>query len=126
MLPKTEENSEIARNQLAIQELNTKVSEILREAQVTVGHMSTIEVAAGKVGETNFNHAKAVADEFTGLIRVANNMEGAVALSEEFSHLLIGIYEDHPLVQRAFNYLRNPEAAQEVLGDKYDDYFEQY
>lgn len=126
VLPKTEENSEIARNQLAIQELNTKVSEILREAQVTVGHMSTIEVAAGKVGETNFNHAKAVADEFTGLIRVANNMEGAVALSEEFSHLLIGIYEDHPLVQRAFNYLRNPEAAQEVLGDKYDDYFEQY
>lgn len=60
--------------------------------------MSTIEVAAGKVGETNFNHAKSIADEFTGIIRIANNLEGGTALSEEFSHLLVGVYRDSPLI----------------------------
>lgn len=73
--------------------------------------MSAIEVAAGKVGETNFNHIKSIADEFTGVLRVADNLEGGIALSEEFSHLLIGIYLDTPLVQRAINYLKNPDVA---------------
>nr|DAI45636.1 MAG TPA: hypothetical protein [Bacteriophage sp.] len=126
VLPNTKENQEIARTQLAIQELNSKVAEILGSAGVTAGHMSTVEVAIGKVGETNFAHAKSVADEFTGLIRVANNMEGHIALSEEFSHLLVGVYRDSNLMQRALNYLKNPEAAQEVLGDKYDEYLEEY
>ena len=84
--------------------------------------MSTIEVAAGKVGETNFNHIKSIADEFTGVIRIADNLEGKIALSEEFSHLMIGVYRDTPLVQRAINYLKNEEAAREVLGDKFDQY----
>lgn len=126
VLPNTKENQEIARTQLAIQKLNSKVEEILGSAGVTVGHMSTVEVAIGKVGETNFAHAKSIADEFTGLIRVANNMEGQIALSEEFSHLLVGVYRDSNLMQRALNYLRNPEAAQEVLGEKYDEYLEEY
>ncbi len=126
ILPNTQENQAIAKAQLAIQNLNTTVAELLGDAGVTVGHMSTIEVAAGKVGETNFNHAKSIADEFTGLIRIANNLEGGVALSEEFSHLLVGIYRDSPLIQRAINYLRNKDAAREVLGDKFDEYYEEY
>lgn len=98
VLPNTKENQEIARTQLAIQELNSKIAEVLGSAGVTTGHMSTIEVAVGKVGETNFAHAKSVADEFTGLIRVANSMEGQIALSEEFSHLLVGVYRDSNLM----------------------------
>ena len=78
------------------------------------------------MGEVNFNHAKAIANEFSGLIRVANNMEGNLAISEEFSHIIIGIYRNKPLVQRAINYLKNPDAAAEVLGDKFDAYLEQY
>lgn len=126
VLPKTDENVATAKTQLAIQRLNTTIEDILGKAGITAGHMSTIEVAAGKVGETNFNHAKSIANEFTGLIRVANNLEGGIALSEEFSHLLVGVYKDSPLIQRAFNYLRNEEAAKEVLGDKFDEYYEEY
>lgn len=126
VLSKTRENEATAKAQLAIQKLNQTVAQLLRKAGITIEHMSTIEVAAGKVGETNFNHAKSVADEFTGLIRVANNMEGQIALSEEFSHLLIGIYRDSPLVQRAINYLKNEDVAREVLGDKFDQYYEEY
>ena len=126
ILPKTEENQTTAKTQLAIQKLNTTVAELLGEAGVTIGHMSTIEVAVGKVGETNFNHAKSIADEFTGLIRIANNLEGGVALSEEFSHLLVGIYNDSPLIQRAINYFKNEDNAREILGDKFDEYYEEY
>lgn len=126
VLPNTPENTEIAKTQLAIQKLNDTIVEILGAAGVTAGHMSAIEVAAGKVGETNFNHIKSIADEFTGVLRVADNLEGGIALSEEFSHLLIGIYLDTPLVQRAINYLKNPDVAAQVLGDKFDDYLEEY
>lgn len=111
---------------MAIHNLNSTIEQILGKAGVTAEHMSAVEVAAGKVGEVNFNHAKAVANEFTGLIRFANNMAGHFAMSEEFSHLMVGVHRDSPLVQRAINYLKNEEAAREVLGDKYDQYYEEY
>lgn len=126
VLPNTEENRQTAKYQQAIEKLNTTVTSLLQSAGITPGMMSTIEVAAGKVGETNFNHAKQIADEFTGIIRIANNMQGAVALSEEFSHLLVGIYEGIPLMQRAINFLSNEKEARKVLGDKFDEYYEEY
>lgn len=122
----TKQNRAIAENQLAIQKLNNTVASMLSQAGVTVGHMSRVEIAAGKVGEINFNHAKDIASEFTGLIRVANNMIGSLAISEEFSHLLVEIYKDLPLVQRAITYLKNPEHAREVLGDLYQEYYDEY
>ncbi len=126
VVKKTKENEDIARHQQAIQKLNNIVVEFLEKAGVTIEHMSSVEVAVGKVGEVNFNHAKDIANEFTGLLRVANNMQGSAALSEEFSHLLVGIYKDTPLIQRAINYLKNPDAAANILGDKYYDYLEAY
>jgi hypothetical protein len=38
-------------------------------------------------------------------------MEGAQAISEEFSHLLIGIFRNEPLITRAISTLSNNEAS---------------
>ena len=126
IVSKTDENMEVAQNQVKIQKLNEKVAEILAPAGVNIGFLSGIEVAAGRVGITNFNHAKEVADGFTGLIQIANNMEGANAISEEFAHLLLGLYQDTPLVKRSISLLTDEQAARKVLGNQYDSVHEFY
>ena len=125
-LNKNEESLEIAESQVRIQRLNETVSQLLGSAGVTLSFLSEVETSVGRVGLTNFNHAKDVADNFTGLIQIANNMEGTVALSEEFSHLLVGLYGDSPLVRRSLDSFNDEGRARAVLGDEYDTLYEYY
>lgn len=121
-----DEVKSIAENQEKIKLLNDKILEILSPIGVTIEDLNSIEVTAGRVGETNFNHLKEVADNFTSLIRVANNMEGNKAISEEFSHLIIRLFNNTPIVQRTLNYLSNENNARQILGNDYDDVSDYY
>lgn len=126
VLPNTKENNEWAKSQYNIQKLNEAVANILSPLGITIGELSKEEVAAGRVGLTNFAHAQEIANQFTGLIQVANNMEGAAAISEEFSHFIVGIFRDSPLVQRSINYLKDEKNARKVLGEQYNEVSEYY
>lgn len=126
VLPKSNESIEIAESQVKIQKLNEKVAEILAPAGVNITFLSSIETAAGRVGLTNFNHAKDIANGFTGLLQIANNLEGTKAMSEEFSHLLIGLYKDNTLVKRSVSYFMDKQNAREILGNEYDTLKEYY
>lgn len=119
-------NTETAVSQYRIQQLNNKIVSILGSAGISMSNLSEVEVAAGRVGITNFNHANDVANQFTGLLQVANNMEGHTAISEEFAHLIIGVCRSSPLVMRTLNYLEDESKAREVLGDDYEDVYEYY
>lgn len=66
------------------------LSRILQPLGNVVGRLSEAEVGAGRTGVTDFSRARRMAEDTESLIRIANNMEGAEALSEEFSHLIIG------------------------------------
>lgn len=110
------------KDQYAVYKLNKKLSDIFGSLGVTVGMLSNAEVSAGRIGVTDFNKAKEIAQGFADLIRVANNSEGEIALTEEFAHLIIGLYRNSPLVQRAINSLsKNEEALKRILGDEYED-----
>lgn len=122
----TNEVKKIIQTQKNIQELNDKIIELLKSIGITIGDLSEIEIAAGRVGETNFTHIKDIADGFSRIIRVANNMEGDNAISEEFAHLIIGIFRDNPLVQRGLDYFKNQNNAKTVLKDQYDQVYEYY
>lgn len=123
---RTSENLETAQHQLGIQRLNEKVSELLSPLGITMSELSRKEVAIGKVGLTNFNHAMDIASGFTGLMQVANNLEGHTAVSEEFAHFVIGVYRNEPLVQRAINQLKNEDLARQVLGEQFDAVYNNY
>lgn len=123
---KTPEAVDNAQYQYSIQKLNERVSEILSPLGVNISELSKEQSALGKVGLTDFNHAYDIANGFTGLIQVANNLEGHTALSEEFAHFVIGVYRNSPLVQRAINLLKNEEYARQVLGESYDVVYENY
>ena len=124
VLPKTEETVKQATIQQNLQRLNELIAETLTSAGVTIGQISKVERAVGRIGITNFNHAKAIGNEFVNLIRIANDLEGYGALSEEFSHLLVAIYKNDPLVSRALDYMMNEKHAREALGEEYDKVLE--
>lgn len=123
---RTPQTVEIAENQQKIYNLNKRIAQFLAPAGVTIGHLSEIETAVGRVGLTNFNHLKEVIGNFSDLIKIANNMEGYKALSEEFAHLIVGINRNRPIVERSINALLNEEVAREVLGDRYQEVFDYY
>lgn len=126
IVPNNEKNQEIAESQRAINEVNNVAARVLNRAHVTIEHLSSIETAAGQVGVTNFNHIQSIADEFTGIIKIANNLEGVTALSEEFSHFLVRVYKDTPLMQRTIDFFTKEKNARKVLGEQYDQYYEKY
>lgn len=125
---KTEESIKRANEQYTTIKLNKRLSELFSPIGITVGHLTKAEMSAGSVGLTDFSKAKSIAKDFTSIIRVANNLEGAEAISEEFAHLVVGIFRDKPLIQRSINTLVNREdVITKVLGeDLFNEYYELY
>ena len=102
--------------------LNRRMSEIFSPLGLTIGDLSDKEVKAGRIGVTDFSKAREIAQGFSSMIRVANNMEGAQAISEEFSHLIIGLFRNEPLVNRAIQTLSSDEESlRRILGDEFED-----
>ena len=103
-------------------QLNKRLASIFAPLGVTIGELSKVEVQAGRVGVTDFTIADKLAQDFVSMIRVANNREGAKAVSEEFSHLIIGVMRNNPLIQRSLNLIKNNESvASAILGEDYND-----
>lgn len=113
-------NREVANVQSNILKLNETITDTLSSVGVTLGSLMKVEKGIGRVGVTDFNNAKAIGEQFVNLIRVANNMEGYKAISEEFSHLIVGIFRQDPLILRAINHFSNEDNAREILGEEYD------
>ena len=114
-------------NQYGIQKLNQSLAQIFSPLGVTVDNLSDAETKAGRVGNIDFSKAKNIASSFKSMIRVANNLEGEKAISEEFSHLLVALFKNETLVERAFNSLRNnEEATKQILGEDYQDVYDFY
>lgn len=95
---KSEKSDKAFQNQYQSQQLNKRLADILSPLGVTVGMLTQEETDAGRVGVTDFSKARRMATDTLSMIRIANNKEGAEALSEEFSHLIIGALRDKPLI----------------------------
>ena len=122
---RTKELEDKFTNQYGTFKLNDKLAEIFAPLGVTVENLTEAEVKAGRVGHIDFSKAKDIASSFKSMIRIANNVEGAHAISEEFSHLLVALFKNDTLVKRAFNAIRNnPEAIKSILGDAYNEAYE--
>jgi len=124
---RNDKNFDEYRNQYSTQLLNERILELLSDLGVTPSLLEQNELTDGFV---DFSKASSIADGFEGLINIANGMEGELSLSEEFAHLLIGMFRDQPLVQRSLQQLVNNDSlVQEILGDDYlqnKDYYAQH
>lgn len=124
LVPKSKISDDKFTQQYATYQLNLKLASILEPLGVTVGMLTKEEIKAGRVGVTDFSVAERIAQDTISMIRVANNMEGAKALSEEFSHLIIGAMRNTPLIQRSLNSLMNEEVLKALLGEDYQDIYD--
>lgn len=124
---KNQQNDDEFKNQYGSTLLNQRLEEIFGNLGVTVDLLEQNEITNGYI---DFSKASSIAEGFKGLINIANGIEGDIALSEEFSHLLIGIFRDQPLIQRSLRLLANSdELLQEALGDEYErnrDYYSEH
>lgn len=123
---KNNTNSEISESQRKIYELNKAIDSMLAPLGITMQHLSKQNSFIGRIGITDFSRAKDFAHSFAGIMAVANNLSGFEVKSEEFSHFIIGVYRDKPLVKRSIEALMDERAAREVLGDDFDDVYEIY
>lgn len=119
---RTDNNEKVFQNQYMSQQLNKRLADILSPLGINIGMLTQVERKAGRVGITDFSIARRVGTDVISMIRIADNREGAEALSEEFSHLIIGALKDRPIVSRSINILSEDEQAlKEILGDEYED-----
>jgi len=103
--------------------LNDRLLEIFEPLGLSADDL--LEAENGYSGIVDFSNAKAVAGQFVNLIRISNGMEGQMSMSEEFSHLIVRMLRDQPLIQRILNDMQNNEGRmQQILGDDYDLYLE--
>lgn len=121
---KTQQRLEKFQNQYAAQQLSTRLAEIFKPLGITPGFLSSAEVNAGRIGVTDFSVVRNAGIGFSSFIRVANNMEGAQALTEEFSHAIIGIFRNDPLIDRTIISLsHNEDSLKTILGSEYNDVY---
>lgn len=122
IVPRNDGNLRAFREQYGGYKLNQRLEGIFRPIGITVGRLEDYEVKAGRTGKIDFSAAREAANGLASMIKVANNQEGAEAISEEFSHLLVAISRDNPLVSRSIAALAsNDDAMRRILGDEYDD-----
>lgn len=127
ILEKTEKSLERFKEQYAVYTINQRLSNQFSYIGITPEILTKEEVESGRVGSTQFNSAIGIANSAASVIKIANNMEGAQALTEEFSHVLIDSLYEHPLVKRVLSLISNEETLKELLGDKdYQDTYDFY
>lgn len=120
---KNQDSVEAFNNRYGSMVLNDRLLQIFEPLGLKVGDLLASESSYS--GVTDFSNAKNIAGEFIDLIRVANNMGGQLALSEEFSHLIVRMLRDKPSMQRLINaFAATPEALKTVLGEDYQLYVE--
>ena len=107
-------------------ELYTKVSNILERWGIKVDALNDAEERLTD-GLVDFSSIEKATDGFYHIIRIAKGIKGEEALPEELGHVIVRAMEDTPLMQRTLNLLKNnEELIQEILGDNYEKYSEEY
>ena len=125
---RTPEAEERFKEQYSTFKLNSRIERRLSSIGVTIGQLEEAEASTGTNGKTDFQKAADIATDAAHVVMVANNLKGTMAVSEEFSHLVIGVFRDKPLIQRSLDMLeKNDRLLHAVLGDTYQsvsDFYE--
>lgn len=113
------------RQQKAV-ELYSKVLPILERWGIKIDALTDAEERLSTNGIVDFESIEKATDGFYHIIRTAKGLQGDEALPEELGHVIIRALEDTPLIQRTLNIIKNNNLAEEILGDNYSKYAEDY
>ncbi len=102
-------------------DLNNRLLEILNNMGFDISFMDDPRLE----GIFNPLLAEQNADKLKTVIQISKGERGEEAFPEEFSHLIIAGLKNEAIVGRLKNFT-TPEIVQEVLGDQYEQYKEEY
>ena len=106
--------------------LNSKLTDILKEWGIGVGVLNTLDQINSINGVVDFHSQEKTAEGLIEMIRLADSQEGLESLPEEFSHIVVEMMRDNPLVQRLIQNLAQNDRYKSVLGEQYQKYTEIY
>lgn len=124
--PRTGENTVEAKQIATNLSLNRRIRTILANSGIATGTLDALQERVKASGVVDYKNAETTAEGLIQLIKLAEGIEGEKALPEEFAHLALDILGDDPMVERLMSILNKDEVLQQVLGDEYQTYIEQY
>lgn len=121
----TDESSELKRAIRRSNSVNSIIIEQLKKWGIGIDVLEDYENYLAN-GEIDFTVSDKAADGLIHMIRIAKGELGQEALPEEFSHLVIRALRDNVAVQRCLNYIKSHKLVEEILGNKYQQYVDEY
>lgn len=121
ILPRTADNQDANKQLIFKRDLNRRLLDIIH----TMGFDITFMDDARKEGIFNPMLAEKNAGNLKTVIGISRGEIGEQAFPEEFSHLIIAGLHNESLIERLKNFV-TPEVAEEVLGEEYQAYREEY
>lgn len=104
----------------------SKINEFMKSLGLTVA-VTDASILNFESGMMNPQMIGDLSTDILGVINIANNTSGLIAISEEFGHFFIENIKDSPLIRRLEHIIRsNPDIAKAILGNDYDTVVEYY
>lgn len=119
---KDSDSVKVYANQEALTNLNDKLVSHLSKMGLAIEELRYLEVP-GKLDPLN---AKVNAENLLTAIKVAKGLEGQKAIPEEFAHVLVEGFRNHPLMTRLLKAFDNTELIKDVLGESFEQYSKVY
>lgn len=105
-------------NQEVLSTLNSKLMSHLSKMGLAIEEIKDLEVP----GKLDPLKAELNAENLLTAIKVAKGLEGQKAIPEEFAHVLIEGFKNHPLMIRLLKAFDNVDLIKDILGDSFDQY----
>lgn len=121
-----ENNRKLARDIKYNSVLNSKIKDILSALGIDLESIYSLEDELNENGVVDYKNAEVLANGLLKLIRLANNSEGEKALPEEFSHFMLDVMRDNPIIKRLISAVKKNELYKEILGEEYENYLSRY
>lgn len=122
----TDENTTKARKLATNLALNAKIRTILSNSGISLSALNSLEERAKLNGVLSYDTATYTNEGIINLIKLAEGIRGEEALPEEFAHLVIDMMNEDPMVKRLMSLLDNESVMEQVFGEEWERYSEEY
>lgn len=122
----TSENTILATKIVKNLTLNEKIRQLLTNKGQNIDAFIQLQKGLKEAGIVDYENAQRTAEGLLNLIKLQDSSAGVEALPEEYAHFMIDLLEERPIIKRLLSTIEREGLAEDILGDQYDGYYEDY